>query len=216
MKLGLVAALTLFTGLAFAADTPAEKPAAAKPEAAKPAKPTPKKGKPMFAKFETTFGNFKVKLFSDLAPKTVESFVNLAEGNIEWKNPKTGKTGKNKLYDGTIFHRVIKDFMIQGGDPRGNGTGSPEAEGYPFADEFGEGLKHSKPGMLSMANSGPNTNGSQFFITLVPTPWLDGKHAIFGEVVEGMDIINKIGNTKTVSDKPLDTITIKHVTIVRE
>jgi peptidyl-prolyl cis-trans isomerase A (cyclophilin A) len=212
MKLGLVAALTLFTGLAFAADKAAVKTA----EKATP-KPKTTKGKPMFAEFDTTLGKFKVKLFADKAPKTVESFVNLAEGNIEWTNPKTGKKGKNKLYDGTIFHRVIKDFMIQGGDPKGNGTGAPEAPGYPFADEFGEGLAHSKPGILSMANSGPGTNGSQFFITLVPTPWLDGKHSIFGEVVEGMDVINKIGNTKTApGDKPFDTISIKTVKIIRE
>ncbi len=126
----------------------------------------------MFALFETSKGNFKVKLLSEKAPKTVENFVGLAEGTKEWTDPKTGNKVKKPFYDGLTFHRVIKDFMIQGGDPVGNGTGGP---GYRFDDEFPPGQqKHDKPGILSMANAGPNTNGSQFFVTTVPTPWLDG------------------------------------------
>lgn len=172
-----------------------------------------KKGKPMFALFETTLGNFKVKLFPEEAPKTVDNFVGLAEGTIEWTDPK-GKKEKKKLYDGTVFHRVIKSFMIQGGDPLGNGTGGP---GYKFGDEFSPKLRHSKPGMLSMANSGPGTNGSQFFVTVVPTAWLDDKHSIFGEVVEGMNIVTKISETKTLpGDKPAEPVVLKSVKIERK
>ena len=148
------------------------------------------------ATFDTSMGTFKIELFNDLAPKTVKNFTTLV--------------GK-KFYDGLIFHRVIDQFMIQGGDPNGNGTGGP---GYEIPDEFGKGLKHDKPGMLSMANAGPNTGGSQFFITLVPTPWLDGHHAIFGHVVSGMDVVEKIGKTPTDSqDRPLKKVIIEKITI---
>lgn len=171
------------------------------------------KDKAMIAVFETSMGNFKVKLFNDKSPKTVENFVGLAEGTKEWADPKTGQKVKKPFYDGLKFHRVIDNFMIQGGCPLGTGTGGP---GYRFEDEFGAGLAHSKPGMLSMANAGPNTNGSQFFITLAPTPWLDNRHAIFGEVTEGMDVVNKIGKTKTgPMDRPVEDIVIKHVKIER-
>jgi peptidyl-prolyl cis-trans isomerase A (cyclophilin A) len=175
---------------------------------------TPAKDKKMFAVFETTSGKFKVRLFPENAPKTVENFVGLAEGTKEWTDPK-GKKEKKKLYDGTVFHRVIKDFMIQGGDPLGNGTGGP---GYQFEDETkGSPHKHSKAGILSMANAGPNTNGSQFFVTVVPTPWLDGKHTIFGEVVEGMDVVMKISKAETLpGDKPKTEIKIKHIAIERK
>ena len=168
----------------------------------------------MFAQFETTVGNFKVKLFTDRVPNTVANFVGLAEGTKEFTDPKTGQKTKRPFYDGLIFHRVIKDFMIQGGCPIGNGTGGP---GYEFADEIKAGQNnHDKPGLLSMANRGPNTNGSQFFITTVPTPWLDRGHTIFGEVVEGHDIIQQIGNTRTgFNDKPVENITIKKVTILQ-
>ena len=132
-----------------------------------------------YALFDTTEGSFKIKLFADKAPNTVQNFTDLAEGK---------KTGK-PFYDGIIFHRVIKDFMAQGGDPTGKGIGGP---GYKFADEFHASLKHDKPGILSMANAGPNTNGSQFFITHVPTPHLNNKHSVFGQVVEGMDVLNSI------------------------
>lgn len=170
--------------------------------------------KAMFAIFETSKGNFKIKFFSETAPKTVENFVGLAEGTKEWTNPKTGKAEKKPFYDGLVFHRVIKDFMIQGGCPLGNGTGGP---GYRFEDEFANGApKHSKPGILSMANAGPNTNGSQFFVTTVATPWLDNRHTVFGEVVEGMDVVHAIeGSATAPGDRPLEPIVINHVKIVR-
>lgn len=192
-------------------ETKAEK--TAKKETTKKVTKTEKKGKPMFANFETNQGNFKVKLFEDKAPKTVENFAGLAEGTKEWTDPKTGEKVKKPFYDGLVFHRVIPNFMIQGGDPLGNGTGGP---GFKFADEFDSSLKHKK-GILSMANSGPNSNGSQFFITVAETPWLNGKHSIFGEVVEGMDVIDKIAVTKTGSqDRPVEPIVMKKVTIVRQ
>jgi len=156
-----------------------------------------------FAVFDTTEGTFKIKLFADKAPKTVENFVNLAEGK---------KTGK-PFYDGTIFHRVIPDFMIQGGDPEGTGRGGP---GYKFADEFHPSLKHSKPGLLSMANAGPNTNGSQFFVTVAATPWLDNKHTIFGEVTEGYDVVEKISKLpRAAQDRPVKEVRVNSVKIER-
>ena len=154
------------------------------------------KSKRPIAEFNTNMGNFKIELYSDLAPKTVENFITLA---------------KNNFYDGVIFHRVIDNFMIQGGDPTGTGHGGP---GYSIDDEFGEGLKHDSAGILSMANAGPNTGGSQFFITLVPTPWLDGRHAIFGHVIESMDIIENIGHVKTnKADRPLKDVVINSIVI---
>ncbi len=163
------------------------------------------------ATFDTSAGTFKVRLFDDKAPKTVANFVGLATGAKEWTDPATGKPASRPFYDGLIFHRVIDGFMIQGGCPEGSGRGGP---GYRFADEFGPGLRHDKAGLLSMANAGPNTNGSQFFITLAPTPWLDNKHAIFGEIVEGMDVVNAIGKTATgPQDRPAKDIVIRTVTI---
>ena len=166
------------------------------------------------ALFTTSEGSFKVRLFDDLAPKTVDNFAGLAEGTKEFVDPKTGQKTKRPFYDGLVFHRVIEGFMIQGGDPLGTGTGGP---GYKFGDEFSPKARHSKPGILSMANAGPNTNGSQFFITLAATPWLDDKHSVFGEVVEGMDVVKKIGATATSkpNDKPLKPITIESLTIER-
>ena len=167
----------------------------------------------VYAHFTTTEGNFTVNLFEAEAPKTVANFIGLAEGTKEWTDPRTGQKVKKPYYNGIIFHRVIAGFMIQGGDPLGQGTGGP---GYNFEDEFSPKLKHTKAGILSMANRGPNTNGGQFFITLAPTPWLDNKHTIFGEVVEGMDVINKIGTTKTLpGDRPAKDIVIQTVTIER-
>ena len=142
-----------------------------------------------YAIFETSQGNIVIKLFEKEAPKTVENFTGLAEGTKEFTNEKTGKKEKRPFYDGLIFHRVIPNFMIQGGCPHGSGMGGP---GYKFADEFHPSLKHSKPGKLSMANSGPNTNGSQFFITVAPTPHLDNRHTIFGEIVEGQDVASRL------------------------
>ncbi len=164
-----------------------------------------------YARFETSEGNFLIRLFEQDAPKTVANFVGLAEGTIE---PATGKPGKSKpFYDGLTFHRIIADFMIQGGDPRGDGTGGP---GYKFADEFSPKLKFDRKGLLAMANAGPNTNGSQFFVTLVPTDWLTGRHTIFGEVVEGMDVVEKIGKVKTGrGDRPVQPVVMKTVRIER-
>jgi peptidyl-prolyl cis-trans isomerase A (cyclophilin A) len=166
----------------------------------------------VYAQFTTTEGNFTVRLFDKEVPKTVENFVGLAEGTKEWTDPRTNQKVKKPYYDGIIFHRVIDGFMIQGGDPLGQGIGGP---GYNFADEFHPKLRHNKAGILSMANRGPNTNGGQFFITLGPTPHLDDRHSIFGEVVEGMDVIKKIGSTKTANDRPVKDIVIKSVKIER-
>ncbi len=188
----------------------AEPAKADKKETAKKEK-TPAKGKKMFATFETSMGKFKAELFPSKAPKTVENFVGLSKGTKEWTDPKSGKKEKKPLYNGTVFHRVIPGFMIQGGDPMGNGTGGP---GYKFEDEFDPSLHHSKPGILSMANAGPGTNGSQFFVTVAPTPHLDGHHTIFGEVVEGMDVVNKIATTKTgAQDRPVEAVVIKSIKI---
>ena len=169
----------------------------------------------LLAHFTTTEGNFTIQLFDQEAPKTVANFIGLAEGTNEWTDPRTGKKGIGGYYNGTIFHRVIDGFMIQGGDPLGQGTGGP---GYKFADEFHPTLKHTKAGTLSMANAGPNTNGGQFFVTLAPTPWLDNKHSVFGEVINGMDVVKKIGSTATTKpgDRPLKPITIQSVTIERK
>ncbi|HEY3929911.1 MAG TPA: peptidylprolyl isomerase [Candidatus Koribacter sp.] len=168
----------------------------------------------LYAIFETTQGNVVVRLFEKEAPKTVKNFVDLAEGKREWTHPGTRKKSSDPLYNGTIFHRVIPNFMIQGGDPMGSGYGGP---GYQFEDETkGSPHKFDQPGKLAMANSGPNTNGSQFFITVAPTPWLTGNHTIFGEVVEGQDAVDKIVNVpRGKNDKPSSDIKINAVKIER-
>jgi peptidyl-prolyl cis-trans isomerase A (cyclophilin A) len=161
----------------------------------------------------TSIGDVVILLYDDKAPKTVANFVALASGTKEWTDPKTGAKVKRPLYNGTIFHRVIPGFMIQGGDPLGNGTGGP---GYRFEDEFNPDLKHSKPGILSMANAGPDTNGSQFFITQKATPWLDGKHSVFGEVVKGQNVVDAIANVPRDSrDRPIKDVTLKEILITR-
>jgi peptidyl-prolyl cis-trans isomerase A (cyclophilin A) len=166
----------------------------------------------LYAHFTTSEGNFTARLYDAETPNTVANFSGLADGSKEWTDPRTNRKVKQPYFDGTIFHRVIDGFMIQGGDPLGQGTGGP---GYTFGDEFHPKLRHSKAGILSMANRGPNTNGGQFFITLAATPWLDDKHSVFGEVVEGMDVVQKIGSTATSKpgDRPVKPITIQSVTI---
>ena len=171
-----------------------------------------KKG-PLYATLKTSMGDIVIQLFDDKAPKTVANFVDLATGAKEWTDPKTREKVKRPLYNGTIFHRVIPGFMIQGGDPLGNGTGGP---GYRFEDEFHPDLKHSKPGVLSMANAGPNTNGSQFFITQKATPWLDGKHSVFGEVIKGQNIVDAIANVpRDLRDRPIKDVVLQEVVITR-
>ena len=165
-----------------------------------------------YATFNTSEGTIVCRLFDQEAPKTVQNFTDLAEGKREWKHPSTGKKSSDKLYDGTIFHRVIPDFMIQGGDPQGTGMGGP---GYQFEDETrGSAHKFDKPGKLAMANAGPNTNGSQFFITVAPTEWLTGKHTIFGEVVEGQDVVVKISKVaRGRNDRPNKDVKVESVVI---
>jgi len=167
-----------------------------------------------YATFNTNEGKITVRLFEADAPVTVKNFIELAEGAREWTHPVTRTKSTAKLYDGTIFHRVIPDFMIQGGDPAGTGMGGP---GYRFQDETKNSPhRFDKPGKLAMANSGPNTNGSQFFITVAPTPWLTGNHTIFGEVVEGQDVVVKISKVaRGAQDKPHKAVVLESVTIER-
>jgi len=169
----------------------------------------------LYAHFTTSEGNFTARLYDAETPNTVANFSGLADGSKEWTDPRTNRNVKQPYFDGTIFHRVIDGFMIQAGDPLGQGTGGP---GYTFGDEFHPKLRHSKAGILSMANRGPNTNGGQFFITLAATPWLDDKHSVFGEIVDGMDVVQKIGSTPTSKpgDRPVKPITIQSVTIEKK
>jgi peptidyl-prolyl cis-trans isomerase A (cyclophilin A) len=167
----------------------------------------------LYAHFNTSEGAFTVRLFEQEAPNTVANFVGLAEGSKEWHDPVTRQPIKKPFYDGLIFHRVIDGFMIQGGCPMGNGMGGP---GYKFGDEFHAARRHDKAGILSMANAGPNTNGSQFFVTLGPTPHLDNRHSVFGEVVAGMDVVSRIGSVPTGrQDRPVDDVVIESVTLER-
>ncbi|MDT8903974.1 peptidylprolyl isomerase [Anaeroselena agilis] len=193
LALAACLALLLPGCAAKAPQPPAQPDKKAAPAAVNVSSPTNSK-----ATFETSMGTFKVELFEDKAPVTAKNFITLADKGF---------------FNGLIFHRVIDGFMIQGGDPKGNGTGGP---GYTIPDEFTKNLRHASEGVLSMANAGPNTGGSQFFITLVPTPWLDDKHAVFGKVVEGMDVVRAIGKVKTgPGDKPITDVVIKKITIVK-
>ncbi len=172
-----------------------------------------KKEKGTYAVFDTTKGEIVCRLFADKTPKTIENFVGLAEGTKAFTDPKTGAQAKRPFYDGLVFHRVIPNFMIQGGDPLGTGTGGP---GYRFEDEFRSELQFDKPGKLAMANSGPNTNGSQFFITVAATPWLNNHHTIFGEVIQGQDVADAISNApRGAMDRPTEAISIKTLKIVK-
>jgi peptidyl-prolyl cis-trans isomerase A (cyclophilin A) len=193
-KFGIITALFISMSLGLAAETPE------------------KKG-PVYATLKTSMGDIVIQLFDDKAPKTVANFVGLASGTKEWLDPKTGEKVKRPLYNGTIFHRVIPGFMIQGGDPLGTGRGGP---GYTFEDEFHPDLRHSKAGILSMANAGPNTNGSQFFITHQATPNLDGRHSVFGEVVKGQEVVVAIGNvSRDPRDRPIKDVVLKEIIITR-
>ncbi|MFD4013499.1 peptidylprolyl isomerase [Streptomyces albidoflavus] len=168
----------------------------------------------LYATLKTNHGDINVRLFPNHAPKTVKNFVGLATGEQEWTNPETGQKTSDKLYDGTVFHRVISGFMLQGGDPLGNGTGGP---GYQFADEFHPDLVFNKPYLLAMANAGPGTNGSQFFITVAPTAWLTGKHTIFGEVVDpaSQKVVDEIAAVQTNprTDRPVNDVVIESVVV---
>jgi len=182
-----------------------------------PTFPSPKELVPgdgeLRATIHTSMGAFTLRLLEDIAPQTVSNFVGLATGGVPWTDPRTGSAGEGALYRDVVFHRVIEGFMIQGGDPTGTGRGGP---GYKFADECSPNAKHAKAGILSMANSGPNSNGSQFFVTLRDTPHLDGRHTVFGEVIEGMDVVSAIGRTPTDrSDRPLTPVTIEQITVAR-
>ena len=164
------------------------------------------------ATIHTTKGDIEIELYAERAPATVENFVGLATGEKPWTDPESNETVDGEpLYDDILFHRVIEDFMIQTGDPLGTGRGGP---GYTFADEFHPELRHDQAGVVSMANRGPDTNGSQFFITLAPTPHLDDRHAVFGKVTNGMDVVEEIGATKTDrNDKPVDDIVLESISI---
>ncbi|MER8261182.1 peptidylprolyl isomerase [Streptomyces albidoflavus] len=168
----------------------------------------------LYATLKTNHGDINVRLFPNHAPKTVKNFVGLATGEQEWTNPETGQKTSDKLYDGTVFHRVISGFMLQGGDPLGNGTGGP---GYQFADEFHPDLAFNKPYLLAMANAGPGTNGSQFFITVAPTAWLTNKHTIFGEVADAASqkVVDEIAAVQTNprTDRPVNDVVIESVVV---
>jgi peptidyl-prolyl cis-trans isomerase A (cyclophilin A) len=218
-----VLSVALASSIAFAADAPPAPaaPAAAAPAAAAPQAPAGadvakelglKPGQKLYATFKTNQGDMTAELFWDKAPKTVLNFVQLAEGKKEWTDPKGAKS-KKSLYDGTVFHRVIPDFMIQGGDPEGSGKGGP---GYTFEDEFVPELKLDGPGILAMANRGPNTNGSQFFITEKATPWLNGKHTVFGKLTTGTEVVSKITHVeKAAGDRPVKDVVLQKVLIGR-
>jgi peptidyl-prolyl cis-trans isomerase A (cyclophilin A) len=167
----------------------------------------------LIATLHTTLGPIAIRLFPDHAPETVANFVGLADGSRQWRHPETGQPGTGPLYNGTIFHRVIDGFMIQGGDPMGDGRGGP---GYEFKDEFHPGLRFDRPYLLAMANAGPGTNGSQFFITVGPTPHLNNRHTIFGEVVQGSEVVDAIAKAPTGrNDRPLTDVILESVTIER-
>lgn len=171
-------------------------------------------GKGLYAVFVTSLGDMICQLEEEKTPETVANFVGLATGQKEYTDPRTNNKSTEPFYNGTVFHRIIKNFMVQGGDRMGLGVGGP---GYRFKDEFHPSLKHTGPGVLSMANAGPNTNGSQFFITLVPTNWLDGKHSVFGKIVKGMEVLEKLGQVPTgPQDRPREEAVLKEVKIFRE
>jgi len=192
--------------------TPAKPPASPAVDTTKPS--AAKHGSGVYAHITTNHGSMIARLFDKDVPKTVENFVGLAEGKKQWRNPRTKTMVRRPYYNNLTFHRIIPRFMVQGGDPEGTGMGGP---GFTFADEFNAKLRHSKAGILSMANAGPNTNGGQFFITLVPTPHLDNRHSVFGELVEGLDVLTTIGQVPTsrADNRPLKAVVIKSIRIER-
>jgi peptidyl-prolyl cis-trans isomerase A (cyclophilin A) len=208
------------SGPAATPTQPAQQPAQPAQPAQPPAEPqapltgfqkAAMEGQPLFATLKTNQGTIVVRLFSKDAPKTVANFVGLASGQKQWMDPRTGQKSTQPLYDGTIFHRVIPGFMVQGGDPLGTGTGDP---GYRFEDEFQSGRTFDKPGLLAMANAGRNTNGSQFFITVAATPWLNNRHTIFGEVLKGYEVVEKIVQLpRDPRDRPLQPVVVEKVTV---
>lgn len=190
----------------------ARMPAAAQ-TGADPSQPAPEREPGLYGRLETTMGTIVVKFYEKESPITVKNFVDLAQGRKAWRDPKTGQMVRRPLYNGVIFHRVIPGFMIQGGDPTGTGMGDP---GFTIPDEFHPSLKFDRPGRLAMANAGPRTGNCQFFITEVPTPHLDGAHTIFGQVVEGQEVVNKIARVpRDANDKPRTPVRITRVTIER-
>lgn len=198
-----------------APETPAPAPEPAAPPVVDTTKPSASKHGPgVYAHITTNHGVMVARLFDKEVPKTVENFVGLAEGKKQWRNPRTNSMVRRPYYSNLTFHRIIPGFMIQGGDPEGTGMGGP---GFTFADEFNPKLRHSKAGILSMANAGPDTNGGQFFITLVPTPHLDDRHSVFGELVEGTDVLRAIGKapTRGLNNVPVKPVVIKSVRIER-
>ncbi|WP_082682261.1 peptidylprolyl isomerase [Haloferax profundi] len=192
-------------------DEPTESEATTESETSEPTESTRPDGQTT-ATLRTTKGDIVVELYGDRAPRTVENFVGLATGSKTWVDPQTGESVDGEpLYEDVLFHRVIDDFMIQTGDPTGTGRGGP---GYQFDDEFHEDLRHDGPGVVSMANAGPDTNGSQFFITLDAQPHLDGRHAVFGQVIEGMAVVEAIGAVETDdADRPVNDVVLESVTI---
>ncbi len=208
----MLAASAVSIAPAFAQTT--EKPAAPAAAPAAPAASAAKHGPGVYAIITTGQGTMIARLFAKEAPLTVENFVSLAEGKKAWRNPRTGTMVRRPYYNGLTFHRIIPKFMIQGGDPEGTGRGGA---GFTWVDEFSPTLRHSKPGILSMANAGPNTNNGQFFITLVPTPHLDNRHSVFGELVEGLDVLQAIGNVPTnkADSRPVTPVIMKSVRIER-
>lgn len=203
---------SFFSSTALAADEGSEKPTQSSFDLSDALGGLKQKGD-LYATIRTSMGDLTVRLFEKEAPKTVANFVGLARGTREWLDPDTKRWVKRPLYKQVSCHRVIPEFMIQCGDPQGLGSGGP---GYTFPDEFAPNLKHDKPGMLSMANRGPNTNGSQFFLTEVPVSQLDGKHAVFGEVVKNLDLIAKISHVRTgPMNKPVEPVTIKSIEVFR-
>jgi len=212
LRMMIIPALIIFSGgCAKAADTEKDKVDPGKEEIMSEQK-TDMRAKLKVTQGGEELGEILIKLFPGKTPVTVSNFTELAEGEREFRDPKTGESVTRRFYDGLTFHRVIPNFMIQGGCPLGTGTGGP---GYRFEDEIVEGLVFDRPGILAMANAGPGTNGSQFFITVAPTPWLNGRHTIFGEVIEGMDLVKKISELPTgAADRPETPVVIEEVQIL--